>query len=338
MQKSNRKKSRCNAPLRAVIVGCGWVAGGYDHADASSEIRTHAKAYALDDRVDLLAACDSDREVVQKFCQVWDVPHSFTDVREMLRSIEPDIVSICAPDEMHFELLEMCLDFPSIRGVWCEKPLATKSEGCSGLLDRYHEANVSLLVNYMRSYCGEYLRLKKRLLDGEFGTIKKAVASYTKGIMHNGSHAMHLLLDWLGEPERFHVSHAFVDHFPDDPTVDACLMFGAVPVYLIGLDERDFSHFTLTLFTERGQISLDEFGRKLNIRTVLDTPQASGHKVLGVAETYETGLATAMADVLSTLIAAVQNRGVKGDALSALKTLEITENLALMGKEVMDNG
>jgi len=295
-------------------------------------IRTHAKAYALDERTELVAACDTDHERLQVFSRAWGVEQCYTDAREMLQHVSPDIVSICAPDGSHYDLLEMCLDFPSVRGVWCEKPLAKSPEGCAALLERYRESGVVLLVNYMRSFCTDYLKLEEQLLGGEFGKIRKVSVYYTKGIMHNGSHAIDLLFAWLGEPNSMCVTRAFVDHDPEDPTVDACLMFDDVPAYFIGLDESRFSFFTITVFTDKALISLEEFGRRLVVRRVDANPQASGHRVLGPPDERDTRLAFAMGDALSSLVHAMQGHEPEINGPRALKVLELTANLVNMGK------
>jgi predicted dehydrogenase len=337
MPMSNRKKRSCDSTLKAAIIGCGWVAGGYDQHGSAPGVRTHAKAYALDERTELVAACDADPKRLQAFGEAWGVAHTYTDVRAMLQDVSPDIVSICTPDESHFDLLCLCLEFPCIRAVWCEKPLAKTSAGCADLVDSYRDASVVLLVNYMRSFCAQYQQLKGRLRSDEFGALLKIEVHYTKGIIHNGSHAMDLLIDWLGEPDSMHVSHAFVDHDAEDPTVDACLKFGEVPVYFMGLDEGSFSFFTLTLFTEKGVVSLEDFGRKLVVRAVDANPQKSGHKVLGEPVEYDTKLSFAMADALSSLVEAVQDERPEVNGYRAVRVLEVTESLAETGRKVVAN-
>ncbi len=333
---SSRKKQNCNTPLRAAIIGCGCVAGGYDHASSERGIRTHSKAYALNEYTELVAACDVDRERLQDFIRAWEVEEGYTDAREMLQYVSPDIVSICAPDDSHYDLLEMCLDFPSVRGVWCEKPLAKDTKGCAELITRYRESGVRLLVNYMRSFCADYLKLKEQLLAGEFGKIQKVSVYYTKGIMHNGSHAVDLLLDWLGKPKLINVTHAFVDYDPEDPTVDAYVLFDDVPVNFIGLNESCFSIFTIEIFTNDARVSLEEFGRRLIIRRIDSGPQSSGHRILDYPHESDTKLAFAMADSLSCLVNTMGGHNSEINESKALNVLDLTASLAEMGRKLLN--
>ena len=55
-------------------------------------------------------------------------PASFADPAELLAQAQPEITSICTPDETHFELARMALQASSVRAVLCEKPLAMSVE------------------------------------------------------------------------------------------------------------------------------------------------------------------------------------------------------------------
>ena len=84
-----------DSTLRAAIVGCGQIAGGYDHNSSPSEVRTHAKAYKLQTMTELVAVADADAGQVLAFAATWDIPGHYTDFCEMLATEKPDIVSRC---------------------------------------------------------------------------------------------------------------------------------------------------------------------------------------------------------------------------------------------------
>lgn len=118
---------------KVAIIGTGGIA------------RIHAQALkASADRVEIAACVDIDRERVANFGKEHGIPHLFTDAQEMLERIQPDLVHICTPPNLHAEL--------SIRavkaGAWvlCEKPL------CASLaeLDAIHQAEAET-GNYVSS-------------------------------------------------------------------------------------------------------------------------------------------------------------------------------------------
>jgi predicted dehydrogenase len=95
---------------RTVIVGTG------------SSVNNHLSALKkLGDRVQLVAAVDVDEARVRTICAENDIPHSYTDVSQMLAAEQPELVQIVTPPATHKALIIECLE----AGAWvlCEKPL-----------------------------------------------------------------------------------------------------------------------------------------------------------------------------------------------------------------------
>ncbi len=82
---------------------------------------SHAKALQGLDGVELFAACDIVPELLEKFCQQFNIPHAFTDYQAFLQS-EVEVVSICTPHFLHAEQAIAALE--AGKHVLCEKPLA----------------------------------------------------------------------------------------------------------------------------------------------------------------------------------------------------------------------
>jgi predicted dehydrogenase len=315
--------------LKAVSMGCGWVAGGYDEKKIHGLVRTHAYAYQLCDGVELTAVVDSDINKAQRFAEKWGVEFCFSEVRNMLREVQPDIVSLCTPDESHAELLELCLYEPSIKAVWCEKPLATDYAVAKRLVEAYEKKQKLLLVNYQRGFSRGYKSLAEDLKSERFGGLQKIIVHYTKGIVHNGSHAVALLIEWLGLPDEMRTTTSIVDFSLQDPTVDAVLSFNGVPVYMMGFDEQAYTLFELHIYTRKAKLSLIQGASKMKIYQVMDTPAVTGHRYLGDARIEEMGLESAMLEELEVILHGVRTGSlVDSNARKALAALEICRNLA----------
>jgi len=316
---------------KAVLIGCGFVAGGYDQKEVPGVIRTHALAYQSSPEVELVAVADADSEKAGVFSLRWGVSQVYDDVQEMLAEVQPDIVSICSPDETHEYYLDLCLRCPSVKGVWCEKPLSLSPQGCDELVEAFRQAGKSLLVNFQRNFTPAFIQLKDELQSGQYGAIQKVVVYYTKGIIHNGSHAMDLLVDWFGLPDHIQVLSAHVDYKKTDPTVDAVLMFDEKPVYFMGLNENHYSLFEVHLYTEKSILSLTESGQILRYKKVRQQSSESGHKGLELAVEQGMQLDTAMLDALNSLIDAIENTDRLIDGKRALVGLKVTHQLAEQG-------
>jgi hypothetical protein len=93
----------------------------------------------------------------------------------------------------------------------------------------WEKAECVLAVNYMRRFEPGAASLKKRIESGEFGSIFKGVAWYSKGIMNNGSHFIDLLRFWLGEVTGVDVIRPGRLWNGTDPEPDVCLHFNQPP-------------------------------------------------------------------------------------------------------------
>ena len=162
--------------LKAGIIGCGRIAG------ADRREYTHADAYTRHPGVELVMACDIDPKTEGKFRTKWKIPSDNLD--------SLDIISICTPDETHIGLLELCVDFPNLKAVWCEKPLSRDYEEAYDIARRYKEAGKALCVNYQRRWAEKFQIPKEG--------IEKITITYTGSLWRNGCHGVDLILYLLG--------------------------------------------------------------------------------------------------------------------------------------------
>ena len=75
-------------------------------------------------RVELVAVCDLDPELVQRLRERWDIPAGYTDYREMIERERPDIVAIVTSwGSTHGEIAAAVAETGLVRGIYCEKPI-----------------------------------------------------------------------------------------------------------------------------------------------------------------------------------------------------------------------
>ncbi|ALG11835.1 Gfo/Idh/MocA family protein [Kibdelosporangium phytohabitans] len=96
--------------FQAAIVGCGVV------AETSHLPALRASA----DRVDLVAAVESDPERLADFQSQYDIASAYTSVADMLSDCRPDLVIVCTPPATHADIAVQSLE----AGAWVllEKP------------------------------------------------------------------------------------------------------------------------------------------------------------------------------------------------------------------------
>lgn len=315
-------------PLRAAIIGCGSMGWRYDETGGEGTVLTHAKAYARNPSVALEAVCDLRRDAAESCADRWGgVP--FTDSHRLLEECSPDLVSVCTSTESHLELLELCLG-SSVAAVWCEKPLASVGQDPEPVVTAYEEAGKVLAVNYLRRWEPEHARVGLEIREGALGRVDKAVAFYSKGFLHSGSHFVDLFRSWFGEVADWEVLGTAVDVLEDDPNVDVLLRFEDGPAaYLLATDERSYSMDEVHLFAEEKRIRIADYSR-----SVLWYPRTrgsiTGTPALGSEpEVRTTSMDRLMETVLDDIIGAVRSSStVVSDGRTALGTFRVCERIA----------
>jgi predicted dehydrogenase len=76
----------------------------------------------LPEQFEILAICDVDKARAQKVAAEFDVPLALTDLAELCRMDDLDVIDICTPSFLHFSQVKQVL--AAGKHVICEKPLA----------------------------------------------------------------------------------------------------------------------------------------------------------------------------------------------------------------------
>ena len=298
------------SPLRVVIFGCGRIAGGFNQERQSDDGKffTHAEAYYHHDGFEIAACVEPDTARREAFMAYWKIPVGYASLNEWSSAFpDHDIASICAPTAHHADILDAVLASP-VRGVLAEKPVGSDPARLSQIAANYRAAAKPLLVNYSRRFDPAMVLLRDHLAAGGAGAIRNIAVFYNKGIRNNGSHAIDLVSWLLSVPLAvLSVAKVRVDYAIDDPTVDAILTAGDVPVHLIGSDASDYSLFEITIVAERETIEIRDSGFTVHRRTVVASPDFRGYHELGPVEETATGYGQAMLHAVGQLHNAVHH-------------------------------
>jgi len=96
--------------LRVAVVGCGIG-------------KSHIRAYrALPDRFEVLAICDVQEARTREVATDYEIPRVFTDLAELCRVEDVDVIDICTPSYLHYAHTLQVLE--SGKHAICEKPVA----------------------------------------------------------------------------------------------------------------------------------------------------------------------------------------------------------------------
>ena len=186
---------------RALIIGCGNIAGLYSSKPADSKnFITHLQCYKDQSMEFELACFDTSQSRLDSFCDMFNIKNRSTDLEDVLDTFKPDIVSICNPDKFHYQTLSICLD-KGIKKLWCEKPLTLNYSQAIEIQTKANENEAKILVNYFRRYSPKLNHLKSIVNSNTLGSLSRIVINASKGIGSNGCHALDLMMFLFSQSE-----------------------------------------------------------------------------------------------------------------------------------------
>lgn len=150
--------------VRLVIIGTGGMAN------------VHAEQFRAIRSCKLVAAVDIDKKRVRAFSKKHEIPEAFTDVKELLRKVEFDAVTIVTPDAFHAPIAIQCLK--AGKHVLCEKPLATNYPDAKKMVAAARKAGVINMVNFTYRNWPALQAVKELVEKGTIGDIRHVDASY----------------------------------------------------------------------------------------------------------------------------------------------------------------
>ncbi|MEM8724306.1 MAG: Gfo/Idh/MocA family oxidoreductase [Pseudomonadota bacterium] len=322
---------------KVLIIGCGAIAGGYDANRSPDDWPlSHAGAISRDQRFELAACFDTDEAAMEEFGQRWNVAPPGN--RFAPRGPEPgdfDIVVVASPTESHARGLKGAL-LMKPKLVMCEKPLAATLEEAQSLTDEFAAAGIPLAVNHTRRWAPDLVELARQIRDGEWGTLISAVGTYTKGIVHNGSHMIDLLGMFVGEMRVHSVGPGWLDFWDDDPTVSAILATSdlGLPIHLVAGDAEHVTQFELVLNYERGEIAMRDGGMRIETRRVQDSETFAGYRQLGLPESKPGRYPEAMTCAYANIADALETGApLASTAQTAIEAHAICEEIRLKALE-----
>ena len=142
--------------LRVAIVG----AGGWG--------REHARIFAGRPDCDLIAiAARTPESAARRAAEFGTAP--YTDLLTMVKETSPDLVTVCLPNEGHFEPTRTLID----AGVdlLVEKPLVFDLAEADDLLRRAEDRGVFFGINFNHRYAEPVLRARQAIQDGVLGDL-----------------------------------------------------------------------------------------------------------------------------------------------------------------------
>ena len=166
---------------RVAIIGCGRMG------------KLHIQGYKQEPRCEVVAVVDILREKAEEFVKTHALSaRVFTDHAEMLRAIQPEMVSICLWTRLHLPVIRDCAA-AGVPAIHCEKPMAP-SWGDARQIARIARGSKSRLTfSHQRRFAPSFSRARDLLRTGEFGALERIEAFNPANILDWGTHIIDLI-------------------------------------------------------------------------------------------------------------------------------------------------
>ncbi|MDX2065735.1 MAG: Gfo/Idh/MocA family oxidoreductase [Fimbriimonadaceae bacterium] len=212
--------------LRAAIIGCGkpWKSTG---ATGSGISHQHAVGYRTSSRTELVALADIVRENAEAFRDEHGGDAIYTDYREMLHEVRPDIVSICTWPHLHEPMVTAAAEI-GIRAIHCEKPIAPSWGAAKRMVAACETSGTQLTFNHQRRFDRAYVMLRDAIARGDIGDLQR-LETPTGNLFDWGTHWFDMMFFLNGEhPAEFVLAQI-------DPT-------GGPTVFGVKMESRGITH------------------------------------------------------------------------------------------------
>ena len=132
--------------LRVAIIGCGRIGSLLEEDPFRGKPCTHAGAFNAFSQTEIVAGCDINPYRLKEFGKRWQVNNLFSDYKEMIRKVAPDIVSIATWTNLHSEMVKTSARL-GVKGIFCEKPIATDMSKGKAMVKECENRKIPLVIN-----------------------------------------------------------------------------------------------------------------------------------------------------------------------------------------------
>src|SRR5947208_8958516 len=141
--------------LKIAIVGCGKVAD------------QHVAAIHRIPECEIVSVCDWEPLMAKQLGQRFGIAGCFSDLKEMLEAVSPDIVHITTPPRSHYSLAKQCLESGS--HVYLEKPFTVTASETESLIQLAQRRGLKITAGHNYLFTLEMLEMRRLVEKGFLG-------------------------------------------------------------------------------------------------------------------------------------------------------------------------
>jgi predicted dehydrogenase len=181
-----------NLLIKAGVIGIGFIGP------------IHIEAIRRTNLAEVVAIAGSNIESAKKKAQQLGIPKSYGDYRDLLMDDEIQVVHICTPNNLHYQMAKESL--LAGKHVVCEKPLTMTRKEAEELLELVEKTGLVNAVNFNVRYYPLARESRIKVEAGDVGLINSIQGSYLQDWLFFDTD-----YSWRLEPELSGESRAIAD-------------------------------------------------------------------------------------------------------------------------------
>ena len=275
---------------RIGIVGANWISAGHPGKPPvpfkNQIIDSHVACLSLMERVELVGICDISTDMLSEFRNNWKDrwPNvkTYTDYKEMLSKEDLDILTVATPEHLHTEITVDAAN-AGIKGIYCEKPLATSLQEADRMIEACENNDVVLIAGYTRRWRLLFNTVRDAIHGdaiGQLGTIVCSMGGDRALLFRNGTHYLDAMC-FFAESDPIKVFASLEEGFEDwdrykgvggmsqnDPGATGFVLFRNGVRGIYSCTKNGFMWPTLQLSGPKGQIFFSVNDRIAKLTTI----------------------------------------------------------------------
>jgi predicted dehydrogenase len=318
------------------IIGAGSIGAlkpdKYDFIGGKN-ILTHAHACYDHDGIGPVIVMDADKEKARKAGEKWGF--LYTDSLSEIVKIDPQIVILAVPTELHLETMQKIIHAdirPKV--VIAEKPFANSVDEAKEMRKLSTIYGFTYIIDYIRRFDPIHRSIGLSLNSGEFGKIYNCRVTYTRGLKHEACHGVDLCGFFFGN----YISGIPINDLgsiherENDPSHVAILKFEKCQnVQFWPINGEKYSIFDIDIYAEKARIIFKDHGRYAHVHEVHKEPVYGDYNALKPnPDIYETKLVIALYYLIRNAIRVIEGKAEPHCGYhDALKVHNIYEDLRI---------
>lgn len=174
--------------LRVGMIGCGEISG------------MNAWGYLVDERANIVAVADPNRERAEKRASEWKAQKIYGDYRQLLDDKSIDLVDIVTPHHLHKQMVVDALD--AGKHVSVQKPMARTVSECKEMIAASKRAKGKFRVYDCYLFYPPFVKAKELIEAGEIGTVSMIRLRTTDGSLECGWQLSPTSWEWKFDQEK----------------------------------------------------------------------------------------------------------------------------------------